>query len=93
MATSYGMNISTWVTPFGKVNIVHNPLFVEDFAGSAYLLDMDCFRYRYMKGRDTQLQTNIQAPDVDGVVDQYLTEAGLERKQAPRHAMLRGVTS
>lgn len=92
-ATSYGMNISQWTTSFGKVNIIHNPLFTEDFAGSAYLLDMDCFRYRYMKGRDTQLQTNIQGPDVDGVVDQYLTEAGLERKQAPRHAMLKGVTS
>jgi hypothetical protein len=93
MATSYGMKISAWTTPFGVVNIVHNPMFVEDFAGSAYLLDMECFRARHMKGRDTQLQTNIQAPDVDGVVDQYLTETGLERKQAPRHAMLKGVTS
>ena len=54
---------------------------------------MEGFRYRYMDGRDTQLQTNIQAPDVDGTVDQYLTEAGLERKQAPRHALLKGVTS
>jgi hypothetical protein len=87
------MKISQWQTPFGQVNIVHNPLFVEDFAGSAFLLDMECFRYRYMNGRDTQLQTNIQAPDVDGIVDQYLSEVGLERKQAPRHAMLKGVVA
>lgn len=93
LATSYGMKISQWQTPFGQVNIVHNPLFVEDFAGSAFLLDMECFRYRYMNGRDTQLQTNVQAPDVDGIVDQYLSEVGLERKQAPRHAMLKGVVS
>ncbi len=53
---------------------------------------MECFRYRYMEGRDTKLMTNIQAPDVDGIVDQYLTEAGLERKQAPRHAIIKGVT-
>lgn len=93
MATSYGMKISQWQTPFGQVNIVHNPLFVEDFAGSAFLLDMESFRYRFMNGRDTQLQTNIQAPDVDGIVDQYLSEVGLERKQAPRHAMLKGVVA
>lgn len=91
--TTYGVRISEWQTAFGTVNIVHNPLFVEELAGNAYLLDMECFRYRFMEGRDTQLQTNIQAPDVDGEVDQYLSEVGLERKQAPRHALLKGVTS
>ena len=91
--TTYGMKISQWVTPFGVVNLVHNPLFVEDYAGSAFLLDMESFAYRYMNNRDTQLQTNIQAPDADGEVDQYITECGLQRGQAPRHAYLTGVTS
>jgi len=91
--TSYGMQISEWVTAFGKVNIVFNPLFIGSFAGDAYLLDMDCIRYRFMQNSDTQLQTNIQAPDVDGEIDQYITEAGLERKQAPKHALLTGVTA
>lgn len=89
--TTYGVRISEWQTAFGIVNIVHNPLFVEELANNAYLLDLECFRYRYMEGRDTQLQTNIQAPDVDGEVDQYISEVGLERKQAPRHALLKGV--
>lgn len=88
---TYGIRISEYVTPFGVINIVHNTLFVEDYAGYAFLLDLECFRYRYMEGRDTQLHTNIQAPDVDGEVDEYLTECGLERKQAPRHALLKGV--
>ncbi|MFA5445145.1 MAG: DUF5309 family protein [Bacteroidales bacterium] len=91
--TTYGIRISEWQTPFGVINLVHNPLFVEDYAGAAYLLDMECFRYRFMEGRDTKLETNIQAPDVDGEVDQYITEAGLERKQAPRHAILKGVSA
>lgn len=88
----YGIKISKWMTAFGEVNIVHNPLFVEDYSSYGFLLDMECFRYRYMEGRETKLMTNIQAPDVDGIVDQYITEAGLERKQAPRHAILKGVT-
>jgi hypothetical protein len=91
--TTYGVRISEWQTPFGIVNIVHNPLFVEEFAGSAYLLDLEEFRYRFMEGRDTSLQTNVQAPDVDGEIDQYISEVGLERKQAPRHALLKGVTA
>lgn len=90
---TYGMLINEWVTSFGKINIVHNPLFVEEFSGYAFLLDMECFRYRYMSNRDTKLHTNVQANDADGVVDQYITEAGLERKQAPRHALLKGVIS
>lgn len=91
--TTYGVRISEWQTAFGTVNIVHNPLFVEELAGQAYLLDMECFRYRYMEARDTQLMTNIQAPDVDGEIDQYISEVGLERKQSPRHALLKGVTA
>jgi hypothetical protein len=91
--STYGMKISQWVTAFGTINIVHNPLFVEEYAGYAFLLDMECFRYRFMNNRDTQLQTNIQAPDADGEVDQYITECGLERKQSPRHALLKGVLS
>ena len=91
--TTYGMKISQWVTAFGTVNIVHNPMFVQDYAGYAFMLDMDSFAYRFMNNRDTSLQTNIQAPDADGEVDQYLTEAGLQREQAPKHALLLGVSS
>ena len=89
--TTYGMKISQWQTAFGTVNIVHNPLFVEDFASYAFLMDMESFMYRYMNNRDTQLQTNIQAPDADGVVDQYLSEVGLQRAHAAKHALLKGV--
>jgi len=91
--TTYGIKISNWMTAFGEVKICHNPLFVEDYAGYGFLLDMESFKYRCMEGRDTKLMTNIQAPDVDGIVDQYLTECGLQRMQAPRHAILKGVTA
>jgi len=91
--TTYGMKISTWVTAFGTVNIVHNPMFVQDFAGYAFMMDMESFAYRFMNNRDTSLQTNIQAPDADGEVDQYITECGLQREQSPKHALLLGVTS
>lgn len=89
--TTYGVQISKYMTPFGTINIVHNPLFVQDYAGYAFLLDMNCFKYRFMNNRDTRLLTNVQAPDIDGEIDQYVTEAGLQRMQAPRCALLKGV--
>lgn len=91
--STYGVKINNWQTAFGSVNVVHNPLFVEDYAGYAFLLDMDSFAYRFMEGRDTKLETNIQANDLDGQVDQYLTECGLQRSQAAKHAILKGVTA
>lgn len=93
LETTYGVAVSEYVTPFGKINLVHNPLFVEDYAGCAFLLDMDCFKYRYMNNRDTKLMTNVQAPDVDGEIDQYISEVGLQRVQAAKCAYLKGVTA
>lgn len=90
---TYGIKINKWTTSFGDINIVHNPLFVEDYASYGFLLDLDCFKYRYMEGRDTKLRTNIQAPDIDGIVDEYLTECGLERKEASKHSIIKGVTN
>jgi len=91
---SYGVNISEYVTPFGSINIVNmSPIFVNDFAGHAFLLDLECFRYRFLNNRDTKLEMNVQANGTDGQVDQFLTECGLERKQAGRHALLKGVTA
>lgn len=94
MDKTYGIQISEYVTPFGAINLVHmNGIFVEDFAGYAFLLDMDCFRYRFLNNSDTKLETHIEANGTDGEVDQYITECGLERKQAARCALLKGVTA
>ena len=91
LANSYGMQIGSWVTSFGKINIIHNPLFVEDYSGYGFLLDLNCFRYRYMNNRDTKLYTNVQGNDIDGQVDQYVTECGLERNQASLCALIKGI--
>jgi hypothetical protein len=89
--STYGVKISEWITAWGTVNVVYHPLFVQDYAGYAFLLDLTSFRHRYMEGRNTQLKTNIQAPDVDGECDQLITECGLERKLAAQNALLKNV--
>jgi hypothetical protein len=91
--TTYGVKISKFISAYGDVNIVRNPQFVEDRAGYGFLLDMDCFKYRYLVDRDTTLRTNIHAPGTDGEIDEYLTEAGLERNLSANCALLKGVQS
>lgn len=90
---TYGINISTWMTPFGEVEIIYNPLFGQEYAGHALLLDMNDnnFKYRFIPGRDTFMRMNIQDPSMDGEVDEILTECGLERHQAPKHSMIYGI--
>ena len=91
--SSYGVKIKEYVTSFGSINLVHDPLFVGELAGFGFLLDMECLKYRFMNNRDTKLETNVQANDIDGQVDQYITEAGLQRMQAPRCALIKGITA
>ena len=91
--TSYGVQIQEYVSAHGVINLVRHPYFVQDYAGYAFLIDMECFRYRYLTDSDTKLFTNVQAPDTDGEIDQYITECGLERKEMARNALLKGVTA
>lgn len=90
--TTYGIEVSSWKSAWGLVDIVFNPFLVGDYAGYAFLLDPESFRYRYMKGRDTQLKLNVQAPDADAEIDEYFSEVGLERVNAPLNALLKGCT-
>lgn len=91
--TAYGMKISEWNTIFGTLNIVHNPLFVEDYLGYAFALNLDCFALRPLLNRDTRLEMNIQPPGTDAEYDHYITEMGLERREAPRQALLKGIVA
>jgi hypothetical protein len=87
---TYGVAIRRWVSPHGELDIVHNPLLVDEWAGYAFLLDMDSYRYVHMANRDVKLRTNIQAPDADGRVDELMGELSLERKGAAQNALLKG---
>jgi len=92
---TFGISITEWQCPFGKVNIVNMNLFAEDtlYAGYGYLIDMECLAYRYIEDSDTKLKTNIQDPSADGEEDEYLTECGLEFSQEKKCAVLYNVTS
>lgn len=91
---TFGLAVTKYISPFGVLNLVHEPLFEGAiYGGYAAVVDVENVKYRPLKGRDTKLETNIQANDIDGRTDQYLTEAGLEVRSPKTHALLTGVTS
>lgn len=92
--TTFGLAVVKYVSPFGILNLVHEPLFEGAvYGGYAAIIDVENVKYRPLKGRDTKLETNIQANDADERKDQYITEAGLEVRSPQTHALLTGVTS
>ena len=90
-ADTYGVKVHKYVSAFGDVNLVRNPEFVREYAGLGFLLDMNSYKYRFLGGRDTTLLTNRQANGIDGRVDEYRTECGLERNEASNNAILKNV--
>lgn len=91
---TFGLPVIPYITPHGKFNIVIDPLLEGAvYGGYGVVLDVENIKYRPLKGRDTKLETNIQANDEDQREDQYITEAGLEVRSPKTHAVITGVTS
>lgn len=88
---TWGMAITNVLTPMGSFPLINHPEFDGSYAGAFVCLEVDELAYRYLKGRDTQLHRNRHSPDVDGEVDEYLTEFGLEFKAPLKHSMVTGI--
>jgi len=90
----FGLDIVKYVSPQGTLNMVKHPM----FEGAVYgyymcVLDLsdDCIEYKFID--DTQLHQNIQANDLDGQKDEYLTEAGLLFANEKRHSLGKNIKS
>lgn len=91
---TYGLSVMRYLSSHGEVLLIRHKLLQGTiYGGYAFLLDMNNLFYRFLKGRDTKLQRNIQDPDEDQEKDQYITEAGLELRNPETHSVLTGVSS
>ena len=99
MLKKYGMALTEYISPFGTVLLANHNLMTNDdlndfdgLAGMAVCVDLAYVEMRHMKGRITVRNENIQANDVDGRKDEYLTEAGLQVGLEKTHGKLTGIT-
>lgn len=86
---TFGINIMRLLTPHGELLVTkHNLLEGTTHGKMGFVLDLDNLGYRFLKGRDTKLKTNIQANDKDARKDEYITEMGLFRAFEETHGKI-----
>lgn len=98
---AYGINVTEWVTPTGRLNILTHPLFSieETLRYSMLILEpAKNLRYRYIddtqfygEGEAKQASKGNNANRIDATVEEYLTEAGLEMSHGYTMMFLNGV--
>ena len=90
-AATYGIRVKELITSYGVLKVIYDPLLSGTvYGGYGYVIDPENIRYSYLDGRDTKLNTNIQAPDVDGIIDEYFTECSIEVKLPETHVKITG---
>jgi hypothetical protein len=86
---TFGIDIVRLLTPHGTLMVTKHNLLEGSIHGKmCFVLDMDNLGYRFLKGRDTKLKTNIQANDKDARKDEYITEFGLFRVHENTHGKI-----
>jgi hypothetical protein len=76
---TFGLDVSSWVTPFGILRIIPHSLMSEStvYTQDGYILDFKYLEYVKLRGRDTKWFPNAQANDEDAKRGYYQTESGL----------------
>lgn len=76
----YGMRFNRFIMPQGVLNIKTHPLMNVHpvYTNSMFIINPAGLIYRPLRNRDTKMEKNIQAPDADYIMDQWLTECGFE---------------
>lgn len=95
---TYGMNVTSWETPWGILHFKVHPLLNQTkvYRKSGFILDLGELKYTPFQDTDTTLLKNRQANDFDGRKDEWLTEFGLEVRFPENHMFLDnlgGITS
>jgi len=90
---AFGHQVTMVNTIFGNLHFVAEPLLRGPWEDYCVCVDMKNVAYRPLSGngisRDTFIETNVQANDMDGRKDQIITEAGLEISLPETHAILK----
>ena len=97
---TYGMNIRSWITPFGTIHMKTHPLFSYDptTRNMGIIIEPKEMGYRYVD--DTQFYGESSAKQhpegygqrrLDGTWEEYLTECGLEFGLPQKCAVLNSV--
>lgn len=96
--SSYGVTMTEYKNAGRKLMLIEEMLLTNQnlndltgIAGWMIVLDLADLELRFLKGRATELWENVQNPGVDGEIDEYRCEFGLEMHLDQKHALGTGV--
>ena len=77
---TYGMNIVSWLTPFGTLHLKTHPLFSFNSVdrNTAVIFEPKLLKYRFIDDTTFKPDTSSGSSSIDGKDEEYLTECGLE---------------
>lgn len=93
---TYGIQMKQYVSAQGQVDLIMHRDWNDStvYNGYVFLVDMDAVQERPLQNvGKTQLLRDRQAPDYDGVKDEYRTETGIQVKHERKSAILTGITA
>ncbi len=83
-----GFKAMEYVSPHGRVMLLHAPILDKYHPERAYLVDLNHVRYVYLRGRDTRLLVDRQGNGIDGKVNEYLSDVGAQVEFEHSHSAL-----
>lgn len=89
---TYGLNISQWISPWGKVMFMNHWLLDDYYNSNGWGFCIDPSQIKYKVLRETVMVPNIQANDADAQKNEFLTEVGLKVIQEKAMGIIKGVT-
>ena len=93
--SSLGMSITKYQTAYGDTVMVkpHREMLVNSLNDLAFCVDLADVEYRFLKGLDTHIDTDLQANDEKLKIDEFRTWASMKVGNEKKHGYLYGVTS
>ena len=89
-AKAYGLDLLEYRSPHGTLVVAPSQTLEQYYAYRSFVVDMDYVWVRYLQ--DTILRRNIHAPDLDGFLDEYFTEFGVQLECEKCHMVIKNVT-
>lgn len=86
------LEVAEIVTSHGKIILVPEPLL--DKMGHpdwGFVLDLNHLVYRFYQGRDTKILEGRQGNGIDGYIEEYLTDFGLQIELEAAHGIVKGL--
>lgn len=95
-ANTFGITMKRYVSGQGEVLLINHRDWNDSatYGGYLFLMDMDAVKQKPLQVvGQTQLLKDRQAPDYDGVKDEFRSEEGIQVIHERRHSVLTGITA